>query len=78
MKTSEEVAKEGHILREMLEIVERRDSLHTLLEEDRKRCGYIRPHPFVSKSFVFDSDYLFILIALISWIICHFLLLYSS
>ena len=32
MKTSEEVAKEGHILREMLEIVERRDSLHTLLE----------------------------------------------
>lgn len=38
-KTSEEVASEGRILREMLEIVERRDSLITQLEEDRQRCG---------------------------------------
>jgi len=36
-KTSEEVASEGRILREMLEIVERRDSLITQLEEDRQR-----------------------------------------
>ncbi|GLH15588.1 Uncharacterized protein GBIM_20010 [Gryllus bimaculatus] len=36
-KTSEDVAKEGQILGEMLEIVERRDSLIALLEEDRQR-----------------------------------------
>ncbi|XP_054289539.1 F-actin-monooxygenase Mical-like isoform X2 [Macrosteles quadrilineatus] len=36
-KTNEEVASEGRILREMLEIVERRDSLITQLEEDRQR-----------------------------------------
>ncbi|KAG8278734.1 hypothetical protein J6590_014288 [Homalodisca vitripennis] len=38
-KTNEEVASEGRILREMLEIVERRDSLINQLEEDRQRCG---------------------------------------
>jgi hypothetical protein len=31
--------KEGEILREILEIVEQRDSLIALLEEDRQRCG---------------------------------------
>ncbi|XP_067012830.2 uncharacterized protein Mical isoform X2 [Anabrus simplex] len=36
-KTNEDVAKEGQILGEMLEIVERRDSLIALLEEDRQR-----------------------------------------
>ncbi|XP_023714226.1 protein-methionine sulfoxide oxidase mical3a isoform X4 [Cryptotermes secundus] len=36
-KSSEDVVKEGQILREMLEIVERRDSLIALLEEDRQR-----------------------------------------
>ncbi|KAJ9577127.1 hypothetical protein L9F63_006299, partial [Diploptera punctata] len=36
-KTSEDVAKEAQILSEMLEIVERRDSLIALLEEDRQR-----------------------------------------
>ncbi|XP_075230340.1 molecule interacting with CasL isoform X2 [Lycorma delicatula] len=36
-KSAEEVAKEGHILREMLQIVERRDALHALLEEERQR-----------------------------------------
>uniref|UniRef100_A0A1B6D4D3 F-actin monooxygenase n=1 Tax=Clastoptera arizonana TaxID=38151 RepID=A0A1B6D4D3_9HEMI len=36
-KTEEEVAKEGRILREMLQIVERRDALIALLEEDRQR-----------------------------------------
>ncbi|XP_046672413.1 F-actin-monooxygenase Mical isoform X4 [Homalodisca vitripennis] len=35
-KTNEEVASEGRILREMLEIVERRDSLINQLEEDRQ------------------------------------------
>ncbi|KAK9499837.1 hypothetical protein O3M35_002798 [Rhynocoris fuscipes] len=36
-KTSEEVALEGRILREMLEIVERRDSLQAQLEAERQR-----------------------------------------
>ncbi|XP_046997628.1 F-actin-monooxygenase Mical isoform X1 [Schistocerca americana] len=36
-KTSDDVEKEGQILNEMLEIVERRDSLIALLEEDRQR-----------------------------------------
>lgn len=36
-KTSEEVALEGRILREMLEIVERRDSLQGQLEAERLR-----------------------------------------
>ncbi|XP_069686571.1 F-actin-monooxygenase Mical isoform X3 [Periplaneta americana] len=36
-KTNEDVVKEGQILREMLDIVERRDSLIALLEEDRQR-----------------------------------------
>nr|XP_018895758.1 PREDICTED: protein-methionine sulfoxide oxidase Mical isoform X3 [Bemisia tabaci] len=36
-KTEEDVAKEGRILREMLEIVERRDSLIALMEADRQR-----------------------------------------
>jgi hypothetical protein len=31
--------KEGEILSEILEIVEQRDSLIALLEEDRQRCG---------------------------------------
>jgi len=38
-KSSEDVVKEGEILREILEIVEQRDSLIALLEEDRQRCG---------------------------------------
>lgn len=36
-KSSEDVVKEGEILREILEIVEQRDSLIALLEEDRQR-----------------------------------------
>lgn len=38
-KSSEDVVKEGEILREILEIVEQRDSLIAVLEEDRQRCG---------------------------------------
>lgn len=36
-KTSEEVALEGRILREMLEIVERRNSLEAQLEAEKQR-----------------------------------------
>lgn len=36
-KTSDDVKKEGEILTEMLEIVAKRDSLISLLEEERQR-----------------------------------------
>lgn len=36
-KTSADVEKEGEILTEMLEIVEKRDTLIALLEEERQR-----------------------------------------
>lgn len=36
--------KEGEILTEILEIVEQRDSLIALLEEDRQRCGLPLKH----------------------------------
>jgi hypothetical protein len=49
-KSSEDVVKEGQILREMLEIVERRDSLIALLEEDRQRCGLPLKHGCVQRS----------------------------
>lgn len=37
-KTKEDEEVEGNILREMMDIVEKRDSLIALLEEDRLRC----------------------------------------
>lgn len=37
-KTSEDVEVEGNIIKEMMEIVAKRDSLIALLEEDRLRC----------------------------------------
>lgn len=37
-KTQDDVAAEGAILNEMLEIVAKRDSLIAVLEEDRQRC----------------------------------------
>lgn len=40
-KSSEDVVKEGEILREILDTVEQRDSLIALLEEDRQRCGLL-------------------------------------
>lgn len=43
-KSSEDVVKEGEILREILEIVEQRDALIALLEEDRQRCGLPLKH----------------------------------
>jgi hypothetical protein len=43
-KSSEDVVKEGQIISEMLEIVEQRDSLIALLEEDRQRCGHLLKH----------------------------------
>lgn len=49
-KSSEDVVKEGQILREMLEIVERRDSLISLLEEDRQRCGHPLKHGCLQRS----------------------------
>lgn len=49
-KSSEDVVKEGQILREMLEIVERRDSLIALLEEDRQRCGLLLKHGCLQRS----------------------------
>jgi hypothetical protein len=41
-KSSEDVVKEGEILREILQIVEQRDALIAVLEEDRQRCGLPR------------------------------------
>nr|CAD7399985.1 unnamed protein product [Timema poppensis] len=54
-KSRDDVAKEGQILKEMLEIVERRDALILLLEKDRQRCGVRRPilgrlHHFPSRA----------------------------
>nr|CAD7409127.1 unnamed protein product [Timema cristinae] len=54
-KSRDDVAKEGQILKEMLEIVERRDALILLLEKDRQRCGGRKPilgqlHHFPSRA----------------------------
>nr|CAD7434615.1 unnamed protein product [Timema monikensis] len=54
-KSRDDVAKEGQILKEMLEIVERRDALILLLEKDRQRCGGSKPilgqlHHFPSRA----------------------------
>jgi hypothetical protein len=49
-KSSEDVVKEGQILKEMLEIVVQRDSLIALLEEDRQRCGLPLKHGCVQQS----------------------------
>jgi ABC-type glycerol-3-phosphate transport system permease component len=48
-KSSEDVVKEGQILSEMLKILEQRDSLNELLEEDRQRCGPPLKHGCVQR-----------------------------
>lgn len=78
VKTSEEVASEGRILREMLEIVERRDSLITQLEEDRQRCGRswspIFPSTNRSPPHTSPPHPLFILVVtVIIWTMAHFI-----
>lgn len=44
-KTGDDVATEGRILSEMLEIVQKRDSLIARLEADRQRCGWLANMP---------------------------------
>ncbi|XP_034233046.1 F-actin-monooxygenase Mical isoform X4 [Thrips palmi] len=48
-KTGDDVATEGRILSEMLEIVQKRDSLIARLEADRQRCGWLANMPQVRR-----------------------------
>lgn len=71
--------KEGEILRDILEIVEQRDSLITVLEEDRQRCGLplkrgrfrqiLSVHPVVRLFRIVSSTNTFFLISLLMLVI---------
>lgn len=68
-KTSEEVALEGRILREMLEIVERRNSLQAQLEAEKQRCPLTSAKPPHSSNLDLS-----IALALAIYLSLHFLL----
>lgn len=71
-KTEEDVAKEGRILREMLEIVERRDSLIALMEADRQRCPQ-PSEPVFPSSFSFADP--LVVSQILLWFFVYFLLI---
>ncbi|KAL1130960.1 hypothetical protein AAG570_012201 [Ranatra chinensis] len=62
-KTNEDVALEGRILREMLEIVERRNALGSQLEAERQRCQ----HKTLAPVFIFTC---------LIYFLAHFLVTY--
>nr|CAD7459395.1 unnamed protein product [Timema tahoe] len=79
-KSRDDVAKEGQILKEMLEIVERRDSLILLLEKDRQRCGGRSPisgrlHHFPSRA---TNNCAIVVFVLLAWTLSYVLKKYQE
>lgn len=63
-KSREDIDREGTILAEMLSILEQKDALVTMMEEDRQRCGHNHHHhpniiPFLSANTSFTSERLY-------------------